>query len=100
MRNNRLLRSSLLCLALLLVLGSPAFALKLVFGGWNFAGTLVEITDRSVTIVNQQKMEVMRAEFPVGNTLVQTFHAGDKVKVKVVKTQYGTWNLEKIARLE
>ena len=62
-------------------------------------GTLVEIKDRNITVVNDEEKVVIHAVVPANIHLTPAFAPGDKVQLLMTKTNYGLWNVVKMRKI-
>ena len=65
---------------------------------YSYEGTIVEVKDRNVTIVNNDEKSVVHAVVPANVHLSPAFTPGDKVVVKLTKTDIGRWNVVKMKK--
>lgn len=67
---------------------------------YQYEGTLVDIQERSVTIVNDEEKSVIHAVVPGEIHLTPGYQPGNKVYVTLTKTNIGLWNLVNIKKIE
>ncbi len=66
---------------------------------YTFEGMLVDVQDRSITVVNDETKYVAHIIVPAEFTLTPTFRPGMKVSVKLTKTNFGAWYLHAMKKL-
>ncbi|MDO5297255.1 MAG: hypothetical protein Q4F00_11635 [bacterium] len=66
---------------------------------YTYEGTLVEIKDRNITVVNNEEKVVIHAVVPPNIHLAPAFTPGDKVFMVLTKTNYGLWNVVKMRKI-
>ncbi|MBQ7568793.1 hypothetical protein IJT17_08315 [bacterium] len=67
---------------------------------YTYEGTLVDIKDRNITVINEAEKVVIHAVVPANIHLVPTFTPGDKVRLEMTKTNIGLWNVTKMRKLQ
>ena len=92
-------------LLLVVLLALPASASIFSVKLYTFRGTLTEVTNTSVNVVdydNQKVVQAFVAYDPQKGTnlrLVENFKPGDIVRIKVARDKNGRWVLAKIKKL-
>lgn len=67
---------------------------------YTYEGTLVEIKDRNITVVNNEEKVVIHAVVPANIHLTPAFAPGDQVFLVLTKTNYGLWNVVKMRKIK
>ena len=94
----KMLKGRTLALVAVLLLLSATMAMA-VTQYYTYEGQLVEVQDRACTVINNDEKVVIHAIVPASVNLSPTFRPGMNVKVYLLKTNFGAWELRRIEKL-